>query len=54
MRELKRKVKEVKQERDFYRAKRDRLHDVIYKTPGIRYLVMQAPPSLQSIHFKLS
>jgi hypothetical protein len=48
-RELERKVREVEQERDFYRAERDRFRDVVYRTPDMRHLVMQAPPSPQSI-----
>ncbi|PMD64963.1 uncharacterized protein K444DRAFT_640673 [Hyaloscypha bicolor E] len=48
-RELERKVREVEQERDFYRAERDRFRDVVYRTPDMRHLVMQAPPSPQSM-----
>jgi hypothetical protein len=48
-RELERKVKEVEQERDFYRVERDRFRDVVYRTPDMRHLVMQAPPSPQSM-----
>lgn len=48
-RELERKVREVEQERDFYRAERDRFRDVVYRTPDTRHLVMQAPPSPQSM-----
>jgi hypothetical protein len=48
-RELERKAREVEQERDFYRAERDRFRDVVYRTPDMRHLVMQAPPSPQSM-----
>jgi hypothetical protein len=48
-RDLERKVREVEQERDFYRAERDRFRDVVYRTPDMRHLVMQAPPSPQTM-----
>jgi len=51
-RDLERKIKEVEQERDFYRAERDRFRDVVYRTPNMRHLVMQAPPSPQSMYWE--
>ncbi|KAF4626059.1 hypothetical protein G7Y89_g12097 [Cudoniella acicularis] len=44
-RELERRVREVEQERDFYRGERDRFRDVVFRTPGMRDVAMQAPPS---------
>lgn len=44
-RDLERKVRELEQERDFYRGERDRFRDVVYRTPETRHLAMQAPPS---------
>ncbi len=41
-RDLERKVRELEQERDFYR-------EVVYKSPDTRHLVMQAPSSPQSM-----
>ncbi|KAG9233328.1 hypothetical protein BJ875DRAFT_50245 [Amylocarpus encephaloides] len=48
-RELERKVREVEQERDFYRTERDRFRDVVFRTPEVRHLAMQAPPSPTSM-----
>ncbi|KAG0648565.1 Transcription factor zip1 [Hyphodiscus hymeniophilus] len=48
-RDLERKVRELEQERDFYRGERDRFRDVVFRTPDMRHLVMQAPPSPQSM-----
>ncbi|TVY52692.1 hypothetical protein LSUE1_G010298, partial [Lachnellula suecica] len=44
-RDLERRVREVEQERDFYRGERDRLRDVVYRTPETRHFAMQSPPS---------
>ncbi|KAH6683891.1 hypothetical protein B0J14DRAFT_466489 [Halenospora varia] len=44
-RDLERRVREVEQERDFYRGERDRFRDVLFRTPGMRDVAMQAPPS---------
>jgi hypothetical protein len=48
-RDLERKVRELEQERDFYRAERDHFREVVYKSPDTRHLVMQAPSSPQSM-----
>jgi len=48
-RELERRVREVEQERDFYRGERDRMRDVLYRTPETRHMAMQGPPSPQSM-----
>ena len=48
-RDLERKVRELEQERDFYRGERDRFRDVVFRTPEMRHLAMQAPPSPQSM-----
>jgi hypothetical protein len=48
-RDLERKIREVEQERDFYRGERDRFREVVYRSPDTRHLVMQAPPSPQSM-----
>jgi hypothetical protein len=48
-RDLERKVRELEQERDFYRTERDRFRDVVFRTPEMRHLAMQAPPSPQSM-----
>ena len=44
-RELDRKMREIEQERDFYRADRDRLREVMFRTPGMREMAMGGPPS---------
>jgi hypothetical protein len=44
-RELERRIREVEQERDFYRGERDRMRDVLNHTPEMRHLAMQGPPS---------
>lgn len=49
-RDLERRVREVEQERDYYRTQRDRLRDVVYQTPEIRHHAMQGPPSPRSMH----
>lgn len=48
-RELERRIREVEQERDFYRGERDRMRDVLNRTPETRHLVMQGPPSPQTL-----
>jgi hypothetical protein len=48
-RDLERRVREAEQERDFYRGERDRLRDVLYRTPETRHLAVQGPPSPQTI-----
>ena len=48
-RDLERKVRELEQERDFYRGERDRFRDVVFRTPEMRHLAMQAPASPQSM-----
>lgn len=48
-RDLEGKVRELEREREFYRAERDRLRDVVYQNPETRHLAMQAPPSPQSM-----
>ncbi len=48
-RDLERRVRELEQERDFYRGERDRLRELIYRTPDMRHLAMQAPPSPQGM-----
>jgi hypothetical protein len=48
-RDLERRVREVEQERDFYRGERDRFRDVIHRTPEMRHLDMQSPPSPLSV-----
>lgn len=47
--ELEGKLREVGQERDFYRADRDRLRDVVFETPGLRHHAMCGAPSPQSM-----
>jgi len=47
-RELERRVREVEQERDFYRSQRDRLRDIVYQTPEIRHHA-QGPPSPRAL-----
>ena len=48
-RDLERRVREVEQERDFYRSQRDRLRDIVYQTPEIRHHA-QGPPSPRFAH----
>jgi hypothetical protein len=48
-RELERRYKELELERDFYRNERDRLRDVVFRTPGLRHHAMGGPPSPQSM-----
>jgi hypothetical protein len=48
-RELERKLREVEQERDFYRAERDRFRDIVFGTPETKHLAVQAPPSSRSM-----
>ena len=48
-RELERRIREVEQERDFYRGERDRMRDVLTRTPEMRHLAMQGPPSPQTL-----
>ena len=43
-RDLERRVREVEEERDFYRKERNRFRDVVYRTPETRHLA-QGPPS---------
>ncbi|ETS83457.1 hypothetical protein PFICI_05333 [Pestalotiopsis fici W106-1] len=44
-RDLERQIQELKLERERYRADRDRLRDVVYRTPNISELAYQGPPS---------
>jgi hypothetical protein len=44
-RDLERRVRDVEEERDFYRGERDRFRDLMYRTPEMRHLATQAPPS---------
>jgi len=44
-REQERRIREVESEREFYRSERDRLRDVLYRTPGMRDFALQGPPS---------
>ncbi|KAG9245880.1 hypothetical protein BJ878DRAFT_418221 [Calycina marina] len=44
-REQERRMREMESERDFYRGERDRLRDVLYRTPGMRDFAIQGPPS---------
>lgn len=46
-RELGRQVHELQAERDFYRSERNRLRDVVLRTPSIREHAEQGPPSPQ-------
>jgi hypothetical protein len=48
-RELERRVREVEQERDFYRGERDRIRDFLTRTPEMRHLALQGPPSPQTL-----
>ena len=48
-RDLERRIREVEQERDFYRGERDRIRDVLNRTPDMRHLAMQGPPSPQTL-----
>ncbi|KUJ19914.1 uncharacterized protein LY89DRAFT_579776, partial [Mollisia scopiformis] len=48
-RELERKVKDLEQERDFYRTERDRFRDVVFRNPEMRHLATQAPASPQTM-----
>ena len=48
-RDLERRIREVEQERDFYRGERDRMRDVLNRTPDMRHLAMQGPPSPQTL-----
>ncbi|KIN06262.1 hypothetical protein OIDMADRAFT_101040 [Oidiodendron maius Zn] len=48
-RELERRIREVEQERDFYRGERDRMRDVLARTPEMRHLAVQGPPSPQTL-----
>lgn len=47
--ELEGKLREVGQDRDFYRADRDRLRAVVFETPELRHHAMCEPPSPQSM-----
>ncbi|KAH8195101.1 hypothetical protein TruAng_010741 [Truncatella angustata] len=44
-RELERRIRELESERETYRADRDRLRDVVYRTPSISDLAYQGPRS---------
>ncbi|EPE30174.1 hypothetical protein GLAREA_12897 [Glarea lozoyensis ATCC 20868] len=48
-RELERRLRETEQERDFYRSERDRFRDVVFRTPDMRHLAMQTPPSPRTL-----
>ncbi|KAI1395292.1 hypothetical protein F4819DRAFT_198166 [Hypoxylon fuscum] len=44
-REILKRQQEAESERDRYRSDRDRLRDIVYRTPGISELAYQGPPS---------
>lgn len=44
-RDLERQNQELQAERDFYRNERNRLRDIVLRTPSIRELAEQGPPS---------
>jgi len=44
-RDQERRIREIESEREFYRSERDRLRDVLYRTPGMREFATQCPPS---------
>ncbi|KAI8966823.1 hypothetical protein F5Y11DRAFT_5223 [Daldinia sp. FL1419] len=44
-RELLKRQQEAENDRDRYRSDRDRLRDIVYRTPGISELAYQGPPS---------
>ncbi|KAI0180478.1 hypothetical protein GGR52DRAFT_246451 [Hypoxylon sp. FL1284] len=44
-RELLKRQQDLEGERDRYRSDRDRLRDIVYRTPGISELAYQGPPS---------
>lgn len=44
-RDQERRIREVESEREFYRSERDRLRDVLFRTPGMRDYAVQGPPS---------
>jgi len=46
---VERKLREAEVERDFFRAERDRLREVLYQTPELRHHAMQGPPSPRSL-----
>ena len=48
-RDQERRISELEQERDFYRGERDRLRDVVFKTPELKHHAMWRPPSPQSL-----
>ncbi|KAL3420980.1 hypothetical protein PVAG01_07425 [Phlyctema vagabunda] len=48
-RDLERRLREVEQERDFYRNERDRFRDAVFRTPGMRDMALQAPPSPRAV-----
>lgn len=48
-RDLERRIREVEQERDFYRNERDRIRDVLNRAPEMRNMAMQGPPSPQTL-----
>jgi hypothetical protein len=47
--EANKKIKELEQERDFYRSDRDRLRDVVFNTPGLEYHARWSPSSPQAM-----
>lgn len=44
-RDMEKRVHEAEAEKERYRADRDRLRDIVYRTPGISELAYQGPPS---------
>lgn len=44
-REYVKQIQDLRAERDHYRNERNRLRDIVYRTPGIRELADQGPPS---------
>ncbi|CAJ2506409.1 Uu.00g005390.m01.CDS01 [Anthostomella pinea] len=47
-REVEKRLQDAEAERDRYRAERDRLRDIVYRTPGTSELAFQGPPSPNS------
>ncbi len=43
------RIKELEQERDFYRGDRDRLRDVVFNTPGLKHHARWRPSSPQAM-----
>lgn len=47
--EANKRIKELEQERDFYRGERDRLRDVVFNTLGLEHHARWRPSSLQAM-----